>query len=184
MNSTQARTTLSSAAEATVVMLAAGGDDDAFAELVRRRQAWLRTILRRLCRNPAQADDLSQQAFIAAWQKLPQLRAPGAFGGWLRSLAVNMWLQSLRSRRELLLDDLEGARATPVAPDTDPATALDLDRVLSKLRPAERACVVLCHAEGMSHAEIATMTGWPLGTVKSHVARGSAQLRGMLGEEA
>lgn len=180
----QARTTLSSAAEATVVMLAAGGDDDAFAELVRRRQAWLRTILRRLCRNPAQADDLSQQAFIAAWQKLPQLRAPAAFGGWLRSLAVNTWLQSLRSRRELLLEELEGPQATPIAPDTDPVTALDLDRVLSKLKPAERACVVLCHAEGMSHAEIAAMTGWPLGTVKSHVTRGSAQLRGLLGEEA
>jgi RNA polymerase sigma factor (sigma-70 family) len=175
---------LSSAAEATVVMLAAGGDDDAFSELVRRRQAWLRSILRHLCRNPALADDLSQQAFVAAWQTLPQLRVPGAFAGWLRSLAVNIWLQSLRSRRELLLDDLEGTVAAPVAPGTDPAAALDLDRMLARIKPAERVCVVLCHAEGMSHAEIAAMTGWPLGTVKSHVARGSSQLRGMLGEEA
>lgn len=165
-------------------MLAAGGDDEAFTELVRRRQAWLRALLRRLCRDPALADDLSQQAFIIAWQKLRQLKAPGAFGGWLRTLAVNLWMQSLRGRRELLLEDLAGAESVPVSAVTDPATALDLDRVLSRIRPAERVCVVLCHAEGMSHAEIVAMTGWPLGTVKSHIARGSAQLRGLLGEEA
>jgi RNA polymerase sigma-70 factor (ECF subfamily) len=70
-----------------------------------------------------------------------------------------------------------------VAPGTDPSQALDLDRVLARLKPAERICVVLCHAEGMSHAEIAAMTGWPLGTVKSHVTRGATQLRALLGEE-
>lgn len=165
-----------------MVLRAAGGDDQAFAELVRRRQSWLRALLRRLCRDPALADDLAQQAFLAAWQKLAQLRAPGAFGGWLRQLAVNLWLQSLRSRREELLDDLAFA-PEGIAPGTDPSGALDLDRVLAQLRPAERICVVLCHAEGMSHAEIAAMTGWPLGTVKSHVTRGATHLRTLLGEE-
>ncbi len=183
MTLAQARTDLSSAAEAAVVLRAAGGDDAAFAELVRRRQSWLRALLRRLCRNHALADDLAQQAFLAAWQKLPQLRAPAAFGGWLRSLAVNQWLQALRSRRELLLEEMKLPAPAAAVPGTDPSTALDLDRLLAQLKPAERMCVVLCHAEGMSHAEIAAMTGWPLGTVKSHVARGSAQLRGLLGEE-
>ena len=177
--------TLSSAAEAALVVLAASGDDAAFTELVRRRQSWLRSLLRRLCRDPALADDLAQQAFIAAWQNLRQLQVPAAFGGWLRSLAVNLWLQSLRARRELLLEDLKGGvPVQPEAPASDPSDAIDLDRVLARLRPAERACVVLCHAEGMSHAEIAALTGWPLGTVKSHVTRGSAQLRVLLGEEA
>jgi RNA polymerase sigma-70 factor (ECF subfamily) len=176
---------LSSAAESAVVVLAAGGDDAAFAELVRRRQGWLRSLLRRLCRDPVLADDLSQQAFISAWQKLGQLRTPAAFGGWLRSLAVNLWLQGVRQRREALLDDITGEMdARQSAPATDPSLALDLDRVLEQLRPAERLCVVLCHAEGMSHAQIAAQTGWPLGTVKSHVARGAAQLRSLLGEEA
>ncbi|MET0281189.1 MAG: RNA polymerase sigma factor [Steroidobacteraceae bacterium] len=184
MSDAQARTALSSAAEAAVVLRAAGGDDEAFAELVRRRQAWLRALLRRLCRDAALADDLAQQALLAAWQKLPQLRVPAAFGGWLRSLAVNLWLQGLRARRELLVDDIATLPQAPVAPGTDPSLALDLDRVLLQLRPAERVCVVLCHAEGMSHADIAAMTGWPLGTVKSHVTRGSARLRELLGEEA
>lgn len=181
----QARTDLSSTAEAAVVLRAAGGDDQAFTELVRRRQAWLRSLCRHLCRNPALADDLAQQVLLAAWQKLPQLRAPGAFGGWLRSLAVNCWMQTLRSRRSRPLEvDEEAAADAPAAGETDPSAALDLDSVLARLKPAERVCVVLCHAEGMSHSEIAAATGWPLGTVKSHVARGSAQLRGMLGEEA
>lgn len=96
----------SNAVEAALVALAQAGDDGAFGELVRRREAWLRQLLRRLSGDPR----------------------------------------------------------------------------LAALRPAERLCVVLCHAEGLSHAEISTTTGLPLGTVKSHVARGMARLRTMLGE--
>jgi RNA polymerase sigma factor (sigma-70 family) len=184
VNRAQARAALSSAAEAAVVALAAGGDDEAFAELVRRRQSWLRALLRRLSRDAAMADDVAQRAFIAAWQKLSQLKEPAAFAGWLRSLAVNLWLQDRRARHELALDEqMADGFAAQAAPDTDPATAIDLDRVLATLRPAERLCVVLCHAEGMSHAEIVATTGWPLGTVKSHVTRGAARLRELIGEE-
>ena len=184
MTATRSSATLSSAAEAVVVTLAAGGDDVAFTELVRRRQGWLRSLLRRLTREPALADDLAQQALITAWQKLPQLRAPAAFAGWLRSLAVNLWLQNRRAQREVLLEDTAAALATRAAVGTDPSTAIDLDRLLATLKPAERLGVVLCHAEGMSHAEISALTGWPLGTVKSHIARGAARLRDCLGEEA
>lgn len=184
MNRTQARTALSSAAEAAVVVLAAGGDDEAFAELVRRRQSWLRALLRRLSRDAAAADDIAQRAFLAAWQKLSQLKEPAAFAGWLRSLAVNLWLQERRARHELPLDEpLADQLLVQAAPATDPTAAIDLDRVLAALRPAERLCVVLCHAEGMSHAEIVATTGWPLGTVKSHVTRGAARLRELIGEE-
>jgi RNA polymerase sigma-70 factor, ECF subfamily len=79
-----------------VVALAMTGDDTAFGELVRRRQSPLRNLLRRLCRDPALADDLSQAAFLQAWRSLSSLKAPGAFGGWLRKLAINLWLQHLR----------------------------------------------------------------------------------------
>jgi DNA-directed RNA polymerase specialized sigma24 family protein len=78
----------------------------------------------------------------------------------------------------------DAAAEAPAAGETDPSASLDLDGVLARLKPAERVCVVLCHAEGMSHSEIAAATGWPLGTVKSHVARGSAQLRVLLDKEA
>lgn len=183
MSHAQARASLSSFAEVAVVMLAARGDDEAFAELVRRRQAWLRTLFRRLCRDPALADDLAQQAFLTAWRRLPQLKAPGAFGGWLRSVAVNQWLQEVRVRGNRAEESL-APECIEAPVSQDPGLAIDLDRMLALLRAPERTCVVLCHAEGMSHAEIAAATGWPLGTVKSHVTRGSARLRELLGEES
>ena len=68
--------------EAVVIALAMGGDRSAFSELVWRRQSWLRNLLRRLCRDPALADDLAQQVFLKAWRSLPQLKSVGAFGGW------------------------------------------------------------------------------------------------------
>lgn len=170
---------LARAAEATVVVLAAGGDDRAFDELVRRRQSWLRGLMRRFCGDPSLADDLSQQAFLQAWQRLPDLRQPAAFGGWLRQIALNVWLAEARRLPAALtgLDLPEGR-----APDVDPGLQQDLDTALSKLRPDERSCVVLAYAEGMTHAEIATAMGLPLGTVKSHVLRGTARLRAWLGE--
>ncbi|HWD26491.1 MAG TPA: sigma-70 family RNA polymerase sigma factor [Rhizomicrobium sp.] len=169
---------LGDAAEALVVMLAQTGDDRAFAELVRRRQGSLRGLLRRLCRDPSLADDLAQESFVQAWRTLSQLRSTGAFGGWLKQVAVRTWLQHAR-RAKLDLDTLDAAEAEPLA-TSDADARVDLDRALEKLNPAQRLCVVMSYGEGLSHGEIADATGWPLGTVKSHVARGGARLRDWL----
>jgi RNA polymerase sigma-70 factor, ECF subfamily len=168
------REALGDAAEALVVMLAAEGDDRAFAELVRRRQGSVRGLLRRLCRDPSLADDLAQETFFQAWRTLSQLRNTGAFGGWLKQVAVRTWLQHARHAK-LDLETLDAADAEP-APAAS-SDRIDLDRALEKLSPAQRLCVVLSYGEGLSHGEIADATGWPLGTVKSHVARGGARLR-------
>jgi RNA polymerase sigma-70 factor (ECF subfamily) len=69
-----------------------------------------------------------------------------------------------------------------IADAVEPAVALDMEQLLARLKPAERVCVVLAHVEGLSHAEIAAATAWPLGTIKSHVLRGSARLRQWLGD--
>ncbi|MBS0470470.1 MAG: RNA polymerase sigma factor [Proteobacteria bacterium] len=159
--------------EAQVVMLAALGDERAFAELVRRRQGSIRGLLRKLCRDATLADDLAQETFVQAWRMLSQLRQAGAFGGWLKQVAVRIWLQHAR-RAKLLLDPLEDAEAI-TAPDV--TGAIDLQRALDRLNPPQRLCVVLSYGEGLSHGEIADATGWPLGTVKSHVARGGARLK-------
>jgi len=168
---------LQQAAEAVLVTLATHGDRDAFGELVRRRQSWLRSLLRRLCRDAALADDLAQQCLLQAWRKLATLRAPHAFGGWLRRLALTTWLQHVRRTEDL--EPLEAALGdsadTPVPPGVH--QQLDLDAALARLGAAERVCVVLNYHEGLSHAEISAATGWPLGTVKSHIQRGAARLR-------
>jgi RNA polymerase sigma-70 factor (ECF subfamily) len=174
---------LAGVAEASVVALAISGDHRAFAELVRRRQGMLRELMRRLCGDRAFAEDLAQQAFVQAWRQLGRLRSPGAFGSWLRAIAVNVWLQEARRaparletpESDLPEPDAEGPGAADLA-----AARLDLSRALLRLKAPERVCVVLAYAEGLSHGEIAEATGWPLGTVKSNVTRGAERLRGWL----
>ena len=174
---------LAAAAEASVVVLAVSGDHQAFAELVRRRQGMVRELMRRLSGDRAFAEDLAQQAFVQAWRQLPGLRAPAAFGSWLRAIAVNVWLQEARrapARLEIAQSELPEPRAEgPGAADLA-AARLDFGRALLRLKPAERVCLVLAYVEGLSHREIAETTGWPLGTVKSNVTRGAERLRAWL----
>jgi RNA polymerase sigma-70 factor (ECF subfamily) len=171
------RAALGAAAEAALAALAIGGDDSAYGELVRRRQAQIRELLRRLCRDPTLADDLAQQAFLQAWHRIRTLQAPGAFGVWLRKIAVSACLQHLRS---------PAGRARESAAVEEPiheppvAERLDLDRALSQLAPDVRLCIVLGYGERMSHREIAEAADLPLGTVKSHIARGAGRLRELL----
>ena len=174
-----ARGRLEDAPEDHVVALAVGGDDGAFTELVRRRQKRVRDLLRRLCGNHALADDLAQKTFVRAWRGIGALRDPGAFGGWLKRVAVSAWLAEAR-RAPAPIDDDEDAFLTAVDPAPSPersAAGIDLERALARLGPGERLCVVLAHGEGMTHAEIAEATELPLGTVKSHVLRGSEKLK-------
>jgi RNA polymerase sigma-70 factor, ECF subfamily len=181
---------LGEVAEAAVVALAMTGDDAAYGELVRRRQAAIRRLFRRLTRDPALADDLAQQTFVHAWKSIRSLRSPAAFGAWLRKLAVSCWLQQARIKQhEVLLGDealADGLRASTAgadqaAPVEGPVTArMDLDAALAALPPDARLCVVLAYSEGMSHAEISESTAMALGTVKSHIARGAARLRELL----
>jgi len=170
---------LEDAPEEHVAALAISGDDGAFTELVRRRQKRVRDMLRRLCGNHALADDLAQMTFVRAWRSIGALRDPAAFGGWLKRVAINIWLAEVR-RVPAPIDDDEDAFLAAVDPAPSPergAGGIDLERALSRLGTAERLCLVLAHGEGMTHAEIAEATGLPLGTVKSHVLRGSDKLK-------
>jgi RNA polymerase sigma factor (sigma-70 family) len=165
--------------EGSLIALARRGDDAAFGELVRLRQTVVRGMLRRWCGDSQLADDLAQDTFVRAWKNLARLASPAAFGGWLRQIALNVWLDHAR-RRKIPFDDLRDDDAGPEAAVADLGGAIDVERALDALRPPERLCIVLCLREGMSHAEVAQATGLPLGTVKSHVARGTAKLRALL----
>lgn len=177
---------LTSADEALVVALAKTGDPAAFEELVKRRQSWLRNLLRRLSGDADLADDLAQQALLKAWRSLESLQANRAFSAWLRRMAVNAWLDHMRRKDPLdavdanseALLDAAGAHHSPSV-----TAGIDLDRALAELSSPVRSCIVLFYGEGMTHSEIAETTGFPLGTVKSYISRGLGRLRNILGTE-
>jgi RNA polymerase sigma factor (sigma-70 family) len=158
-----------------LIGLARAGNRDAFAELVNRRQNWIRNLMRRCCHDPSLADDLSQQAFMQAWRSLRQLDDVERFAPWLKRLAINTWLQ--HKRRKDPLREAAGEDPSQAADEQTPGLAMDLDRALGALRDDVRLCIVLAYHEGMTHAEIAAFTGLPPGTVKSHIRRGTGKLQ-------
>jgi RNA polymerase sigma factor (sigma-70 family) len=164
--------------EALLVTMARRGHRDAFAELVHRREAWVRTLLLRCCNDASLADDLAQQAFLQAWTTIAQLRKASRFGPWLKRLAINTWLQHVR-RNDPLRNADEEPDAASEGDDTT-GVAMDLDHALAMLKDRVRLCIVLSYHEGMTHDEISDFTGMPVGTVKSHIRRGSERLRELL----
>lgn len=161
-----------------MVGFARSGDRMAFEELVRRRQSSVRNLMRRCCRDTTLADDLAQQVFLQVWLKIHTLKQINAFGGWLKRVAISVWLRHQRRN-----DPLHGADelTDDEAPQRDSAgLGMDLDQALATLPSAVRLCVVLSYQEGMSHGEIAELTDTPPGTVKSHILRGTKRLQQLL----
>lgn len=161
--------------EGALLPLAAAGDRAAFASLVRIHQSRLRGFLRRLTRGDhALADDIAQDTFLEAWRKIGQFRGEGSFGGWLAAIAYRRTLMAARQRKlEPLEDDIEAA-------DTSPEVRIDLEKAMMRLSLPERAALTLCYALEYTHDEAAGILALPLGTVKSHVARGREKLRKLL----
>lgn len=164
--------------EAFLVSLARTGDRKAFAELVHRKQSSIRNLMRRCCNDYTLADDLTQQVFMKVWLGIRKLRKAVAFNGWLKQVAISVWLQHIRKK-----DALGGASemtGNELPQHNTTGMVLDLDRALVKLPNPVRLCVVLSYHEGMSHQEIANLTQTPLGTVKSHIRNGAHQLQQLL----
>ena len=167
-----------------------GDDRHAFAELVRRHQSAVRACLRRLTSgNAALADDLAQETFIQAWRSLKSFRQEARFSTWLYRIATNCWLMHARKRREELLGDRDAELADDEADSSaaidaasgDHAGAsmqkLDLARAMALLSEPERAAIVQCYHNDLSHEEAAFVLGCPVGTVKTHVLRGKQKLK-------
>ena len=159
----------------------ATGNPADYDKLIRRYQSDVRNWLRHLTGDPSRADDLAQETFIRAWERLHTIGDAGKFKAWVMKIAYNMFLQSHRRQgREARLADALGreqlAAESHVTRSRDAGIA-DLPRMLATLTEGERTAMVLCYAYGMSHREITELTDMPLGTVKSHIRRGAARIR-------
>jgi RNA polymerase sigma-70 factor (ECF subfamily) len=166
--------------EAALVRAALAGSGEAFARLVAARQQLIRGFLRRLSGSHADADDLAQETFVTAWSRLAAFRRGESFRSWLCGIAYRKWLTHRRS--ESRRQAREAAAADPDGQAAHGSDArLDARAALAALPPEQRAALALCLAAEFSHAEAAEALGLPLGTVKSHVARGRARLVQLLG---
>ena len=124
--------------------------------------------------NEARADELVQDAFVRAWQRLASFRGESAFGTWLYRLAVNTALMDLRSRPE---DDQLASADTVLRH----ATQLELERAIAKLPPRARAVLVLHDVEGWRHEDIGHELGMAIGSSKAQLHRARGLLRRHLG---
>ena len=174
--------TLTAAAhDLELVALAASGGREAFGELVRRHGAAVRGLLRRMGADAALADDLAQDAFLAAFEQIAEFRGDGAFQGWVKRIAARLYVKRWRkdARTDLMAETPEPGASNDLG-DRGADRRIDLDQALRALSPAERMCVSLCYGAGLSHGEAALALNSPLGTVKSHVKRGLDKLRDRL----
>ncbi len=178
--------------DADLIARALVADDRvAFGQLVQRHQSAVRQFLRHLTHGDAAlADDLAQETFLQAWRSLARFHGGSAFSTWLLGIAHNHWRNA---RRRLLtraqvevggpMDEMKGitaeAAAVPAATGHSDLQH-DLNSALATLDPDERLALHLGYQQGLSHAEIATLLDWPLGTVKTHLTRGKARLRALL----
>lgn len=155
------------------------GDRAAFDALVARHQSRLRGFLRKLCGQASTADDLAQETFVRAWQRCRQFDgrdASSSYAAWLVRIGWRVFLD--HERHEQHVQRKHARAAEPFdADEPNHHARLDMAVALAELPVRERACLLLCDAEGWSHTEAARLMGLPLGTLKSVVARARETMR-------
>ena len=162
--------------EELVANVATTRDSASFELLVNRHHSRVRNWLRQLSNNSALADDLAQDVFLIAWQRISSFKGTGTFSGWLMKIAYNAYLQSKRKqRREREVNEQLVREHDPVSSE-DAVRMAEVAGLLSMLSQQERVVMVLCYAHGYSHAEISEIVDLPLGTVKSHIRRGRLKI--------
>jgi RNA polymerase sigma-70 factor (ECF subfamily) len=160
-------------------------------EIVRTHSARVYRLAYRLTGNQHDAEDLTQEVFVRVFRSLESY-TPGTFEGWLHRITTNLFLDSVRRKTRIrfdaLADDavdrLAGREPSPAQTYDDTHLDADVQGALDALAPEFRAAVVLCDIEGLSYEEIATTLGIKLGTVRSRIHRGRAQLRAALEHRA
>ena len=154
-------------------------------KLYRRHHRRIHGVIARLVGHAGErAEDLTQEAFVRAWQALPAFRFESAVSTWLHRLEVNTALMELRSRRSRPWpDDDDEALESVATPDTAGQAMLgrDLERAVATLPPRARAVLVLHDVEGWKHEEIATELGMAVGSSKAQLHRARGLLRTRIG---
>ena len=159
------------------------GDVRAFGRLVDAHQVAVRGFLTRLMGRGSDAEDVAQEAFVRAFETLDRFAGQARFRTYVCGIAFRVWRDQKRSwfrarAREQVYSDV-----AQVGEGLSAEVKIALAQAMATLPEAQRAAVALCLGGEFTHEEAATALQLPLGTIKSHVARGRAQLRQVLGED-
>ncbi len=167
-------------AQDDVVARAQSGDQRAFERLYRENLGRVFALCLRMTGDRADAEELTQEAFVRAWQKIGSFRGESAFSTWLHRLTVNLVLTEFRTRqrrrdRVKLTDDLSEHDAP--ARSAAPRERVDLESAIASLPEGARQVFVLYEIEGYKHDEIASLMGIASGTTKAQLHRARRLLR-------
>ncbi len=163
---------------------APGWTPPSWEDIVRQHSARVYRLAYRLTGNSHDAEDLTQEVFVRVFRSLDSY-TPGTFEGWLHRITTNLFLDSARRKQRIRFEGLgeetaqrlRGGEPSPAQAFDERHLDSDIQAALKALAPEYRAAVVLCDIEGLSYEEIADTLGVKLGTVRSRIHRGRAQLR-------
>ncbi len=163
-----------------MVRQAQSGDADAFEGVYRAHVGRIHALCLRMSGDAQEAESLTQDVFVRAWQKLSSFRGKSQFSTWLHRLAINVVLQDRRTQarrqaREQTVENLE-QYATAVT-QAMPETKVDLERAIAGLPPGAREVLVLRDVQGFKYSEIAEIKKVSLGTVKAQIHRARRLVR-------
>ncbi len=166
-------------AEERLVRSAVRGDVAAFEALYRRHVGRVFALCLRMTADRHAAEDLTQEAFVRAWERLGSFRGDAALSTWLHRLTVNVVLGHLRRRGRRPESPAESAAGSPEVhvPPAPGESAVDLERAIAGLPDRARTVFVLHDVEGYRHEEIASMAGMAVGTSKATLHRARRMLR-------
>ncbi|WP_189060070.1 RNA polymerase sigma factor SigM [Longimycelium tulufanense] len=177
--------TAAASSDADLIAAHAAGDPHAFSELVRRHRDRMWAVALRTLRDPEEAADAVQEAFISAFRAASSFRAESQVTTWLHRIVVNACLDRVRRRQSRptvpLPEAGPGEPASPRDAMAERETRLAVQDALAGLPDEQRAAIVLVDVEGYSVAETARLLDVAEGTVKSRCARGRARLAKLLG---
>lgn len=162
--------------EQRLLAAALKGDDRSFAALVDANQQAVRAFVRRFTGHWEGAEDISQEAFVIAWAQLDRFLGETRFRSWVCGIAYRQARKARRAFERALRRDSDWSVMEGAVPEPRSADYVALRRAMNDLPDVQRAAVALCLAEGFTHSEAAAILELPLGTVKSHVARGRERL--------
>lgn len=178
--------------ETQLIARAQRGDEGAFAELYEAHKRRVYSLCLRMTGDTAEAEDLSQEAFLQLFRKISTFRGESAFSTWLHRLVVNVVLMHLRKRgiAQVPLEDVDNSQEEPVKReygDDDKrlmgsVDRIGLDRAIADLPPGYRAVFVLHDVEGYEHNEIAQIMNYSIGNSKSQLHKARLKLRDFLRE--